>query len=204
MASASNVIFHRLHDPMLAKLEEMHVDSIEHRRLARMSGMNAMDVKVFSDVCLAHHVMIIVRCPNRNSRIFDLSGHAPKPVTVKEKSVRSTGLVHVGDKTYISDYDLMSVWKGQGRPYRKIFFSAGKNGQFSEEAQKIMDALNRHLVRPIQHGANDDWLEGDQPKNTAIGDYFVLWTDNGNGRFVGSRGMLKTFYRENGLHWPYG
>ncbi|MFT8246328.1 hypothetical protein [Roseomonas sp. BN140053] len=202
--SKTGVIFHALNDPELSKEDSESGIEIQHRRLARMAGMSAKDAKVFSDFCLQRHCLIISRCPNRNSRIYDLRGYAPKPPELKKKSVPSKGILQDRGKIYISDYDLMSVWIGPARPYRKVFFSEGPDGEMNSQAREIMDGLNAHLRRKLQHGANDDWRdESGKALNTKIGEYFVAWTPNGFGRFFPSAEMLRAFYADNGLEWPY-
>ncbi|MCB4821917.1 hypothetical protein [Roseicella aerolata] len=193
--------------------------SAEHRKLARMAGMNALDIEYIAEICLSRHVMIIMRSPKRASRIFDGGLIDPKPPGVKEKTDRYTGTVEravrravdpvtgkesVVTRTYISDYDLMSVWKGPGRPYAKLFFSETARGELSAEALSLLRELNQGLIRKIQHGANDDWLKDGKPRNPHIGfDSFIVWRVNGSVEFKPSKGMLQQFYRDNGLHWPY-
>lgn len=150
------------HDEMLR--QEVS-DSDIH--LSRLSGMAPRDVDVFCDFTREEGLLVIIRCPKRAARYFH--GKAPpKPLSVKDKSDPATGLATTrAGRVFVSDYDLMSVWRFVGRgEYEKIFFSAPDArlpAILTREAQQLLEKVNWRLQSPIQHGAQDDYHSPHNP-----------------------------------------
>lgn len=187
---------------------------------SRLSGMSPPDIDVLCDFTRDEALLVIIRCPKRPARyfhgIFD-----PKPKHVGEKCSLATGLVTDEDgKTYVSDYDLMCVWRffGQGH-YEKIAFQAVSEKHpmcFSPEANALVAKLDgrlrsqRNAKRAFQHGAQDDY---DSPENPNI----RLTSDNGKPidrfmifnvgapKYVCNGAELKTIYEQlfGKDAWPY-
>jgi len=77
--------------------------------LSRQCGIDPIDVQAFREVS-GRGVMIIVRCPKATARAW----HGlipPKPISVKDKSGSSGVVVTSEGNMYVSDYDLMSIWR---------------------------------------------------------------------------------------------
>jgi hypothetical protein len=155
---------------------------------SRLSGISPVDIDVLCDFTREEALLLIIRCPKRPARYFH-GRYDPKPMHVKTKSDPDTGLVMVDKDMFVSDYDLMSVWRfvGQGQ-YEKVVVQSvdDKNPMcFSSEANMLMDKLNGRLVsqtradrvferdgrqisqvhakRTFQHGAQDDFDSPDNP-----------------------------------------
>jgi hypothetical protein len=183
--------------------------------LSRLSGMAPADVDVLCDFTREEGLLLIVRCPKRPARYFH--GHFdPKPLDVKQKSDRATGLVTLPDsgKVLVSDYDLMCVWRflGAGN-YEKIFFSAPDKTRpkiLTQEAQALLDKVKPRLKSPFMHGAQDDF---DSPKNPDVClksggghliDRFMVF-NIGQAMYVCNGAELRQLYNKllGPKSWPY-
>ncbi len=185
------------------------------RHIAGLTGIDIGDVGTFRSNCVALGIMIIVRCPGlaagRTARL--LIGVIPKPEDLKGIKVKND-VVAVKGALVVSDYDLMSVWQRVGPAYEKIVFTRKGSGPdqpwISEDAARLFERLNNGLQLPIQHGANDDWdVTGNATyadiKNGAVlgHKHYAAFTETGHWRYLTSPGLLRTFYTDNGLSWPY-
>ena len=144
-----------------------HEESLRHEvsdsdiHFSRLTGIAPRDVDVLCDFTRDEGLLLVIRCPKRPARYFH--GKAPpKPLNVKAKSDPATGLAMAKDgRVYVSDYDIMSVWRSVGDGhYEKIFFSAPdarKPTILTFAAQKLLDKVNWRLQSPFQHGAQDDY-----------------------------------------------
>jgi hypothetical protein len=176
--------------------------------LAIASGFDPRDVHTIRDYADAKSLLLVFRCPKASARPWH-GEYAAKPASVSAKS-DATGRASKGGRIFVSDYDLMSVWRVTGaitsRSYQKIFVTAlkrgAKRGPWSEEATLTVRGLNASgMVSRIQHGAQDDWAN---PENRGVtdDDRFIAF-ECGAAWFMGSAGACAQFYRSRGLRWPY-
>src|SRR5688500_11760297 len=131
--------------------------------LSTASGLDARDVRRLREMTAARALLIIVRCPKASSRA--LQGElAAKPAHVKTKS-KDFGLVPMDDRqpgdasVYLSDYDLMGIWRYEGGRYRPLplkNFPGAFDETTSFEAWTVVARLNQQLEAPFQHGCQDD------------------------------------------------
>ncbi|MEO7244313.1 MAG: hypothetical protein ABIX12_04105 [Rubrivivax sp.] len=195
----------------MAQREEVS-DSDIH--FSRLSGLAPADVDILSDFTREEGLLLVIRCPKRPARYFQ-GRAAPKPPEVERKSNPATGLVRLDDgRVYVSDYDLMCVWRDVGRgEYDKVYFSAPDPAHpklLSSEARALLDKVNDRLKAPFQHGAQDDFHSPKNPNvqmRTAGGnlvDRFLVF-DRGAVLYVCNGAELKQFYdrRLGPGAWPY-
>ena len=181
--------------------------------LSRRCGIDAMDVRIFRE--FSKGLLIVVRCPPIEARAYH--GYLPpKPLSASNVRSGESGLPGVvvirsdkrSDKRfwgYVSDYDLMSIWRQGGSGWRKVFASAANGaprGRYSAEATTIIIGLNRSLVSRIQHGCQDDYCS---PKNRGVktADHFATFCNGLAEHHVNLVGC-KLFYERKGLVWLYG
>ena len=108
-------------------------------------------------------------------------------------------------KMLVSDYDLMSIWHGDGAGWRKVFASAANGasrGRYSVEATAIIKKLNRSLVSRIQHGCQDDYCSPHNP-GVKMADHFAIFCQR-VGEYSANPAACKSFYERNRLVWFYG
>lgn len=175
--------------------------------LAIASGFDPRDVHAIRDYSEAKSLLLVFRCPKASARPWH-GDYEPKRGHVSEKSDASGRATKAG-RIYVSDYDLMSVWRVSGsiaaRGYQKIFVTAmrrgAKRGAFSPEATETVRSLNKGLVSRLQHGAQDDWANAGNRGVT--GDDRFLAFECGQAWYMGSAQACAAFYRARGLRWPY-
>ena len=112
--------------------------------------------------------------------------------------------MHADDgKVYVSDYDLMSVWRFLGAgDYEKIFFSAPDRSRpriLPPEAQGLLDKVKPRLKAPFQHGAQDDFHSDKNPniQMSTVGHHLVdrfLVFNLGEPSYVCNGAELKRVY----------
>jgi hypothetical protein len=195
----------------MAQRHEVRDSDIHYSRL---SGMDPRDVDVFCDFTYQRGLLMIVRCPKRPARHFH--GKAdPKPSSIRKPTDPATGLLLSGKgKAYVSDYDLMCVWRyfGAGH-YEKIFFSElGLKGlkALPPAARELFDDINQRLVSPLQHGAQDDYHAPDNPgvalrqQGAAMPSRFMVF-NLGAADYVCNGTELKACYERllGKMAWPY-
>ena len=221
----------RLHVPLRTPIQNIVEHSLEQRwraervpeqdiRLSAQTGMNAHDVRYLRELTRARW-LIIVRCPKRTARVWH-GVLPPKPLAVKQKSGtsgvavmrqiewnadRSAFTVTNDDpRLFVSDYDLMSVWRrGAADEWVKIFMAASNGaprGKWTLEAHGVARELNRGLVSAVQHGCQDDYHSAKNPNVSLSNDHFVAFAD-GVGTYLDGAAACETFYRKQGLVWPY-
>ena len=170
---------------------------------SRLSGMDARDVQVFRDVSREFNLLIIVRCPKVTARAW----HGlvpPKPWAMKQKTGTSGVAVGESGDIWVSDYDLMSVWRQGAQGFEKLFMSAAEGaprGRWTQEAQVLAVELNRRLVSRIQHGCQDDF---ESPKNPGVksSDHFAAFR-LGQAIHLANPSLCGRYYAQEGLRWPY-
>ena len=165
------------------------------------TGMDARDIRVFREFS-AKGLMFIVRCPKHTARslheLFD-----PKIMAIKQKT-GSSGVAVTPRGMFVSDYDMMSVWRRNGPNWDKIFISAENGrprGRWTPEAGALVRDLNDRLVSKLQHGCQDDFHSADNP-GVKVDQDFAAFAD-GALEVLGNRFLCSVFYARHGLEWPY-
>ncbi len=176
-------------------------------RASRQCGIDARDVQTLRDYAGERELLIIVRCPKTTARAWH--GIFPgKNIATKEKTGDSGVVVKSGrhgTRIMVSDYDLMSVWKREGKGYEKVAITALKpgapRGKWSPVAVDLIRGLNRVLVTRIQHGCQDDWRSASNP-GVKPGDHFAAF-EREQYFYLPNPAACGAFYRSRGLSWPY-
>jgi hypothetical protein len=176
--------------------------------LAIASGFDPRDVHTIRDYSEAKSLLLVFRCPKASARPWH-GEYKPKVGAVAAKSDAS-GRAAQGGRIYVSDYDLMSVWRVSGtlaaRGYQKIFVTAlqrgAKRGAWSTEARDTVRGLNSSgMVSRVQHGAQDDWASAGN-RGVDPTDRFLAF-EAGQAWYLASTAECERFYRARGLRWPY-
>lgn len=169
---------------------------------SRLCGMDAKDVRVFREFS-GKGFLIVVRCPKPEARGWH--GLIPsKPKVMEGKSGSSGVKVNKPGEMFVSDYDLMSIWRHGGSGLRKVFVSAAngaERGRYSPEATVIIKELNRMLVSRLQHGCQDDYCSLTNPGVKMI-DHFASFC-SGIAEYHANPAVCKLFYERNKLVWLY-
>lgn len=167
---------------------------------SRQNGMDARDIKVFREYS-ANGYIFVIRAPKLSARAMH-GLFPPKIMAVKDKTGTS-GVVVSPRGMFVSDYDMMSVWKRAGEGWRKVFISAAdgaSQGPWPPEATSLVRDLNALLVSRLQHGCQDDFHS---PKNPGVKqDHFAVFVD-GTTLFFPNPFLVSRFYAEHALEWPY-
>ncbi len=195
----------------VAQREEVS-DSDVH--LSRLSGMAPADIDVLCDFTRQEGLFVAVRCPKRPARYFH-GKVPPKPAGVDRKSDPATGLILLDNGcVFVSDYDLMCVWRHLGRrDYRKVFFSAPDPALptvLTSQAQALMDKLDGRLKSAFQHGAQDDYKSARHPnvqvrsEHGRLIDRFMVF-NLGQAEYVATATALSGIYERHlgAGTWPY-
>jgi hypothetical protein len=176
--------------------------------LAIASGFDPRDVHTIRSYSETKSLLLVFRCPKASARPWH-GEYAPKVGAVATKSDASGRAAHKG-RIYVSDYDLMSVWRVSGpltgRSYQKIFVTAlqrgAKRGAWSAEARDTVRGLNASgMVSRIQHGAQDDWASSSN-RGIDASDRFLAF-EVGQAWYLPSAADCERFYRSRALRWPY-
>lgn len=169
---------------------------------SKRSGMDARDIQALRDYSQRRATLIILRCPPVTARLWH--GTMPaKPQAVKGKS-DSHGIAAANGRLFVSDYDLLSVWKQSQGGWQKIFISAsgGKDrGAYPAEGMNVLREINRSLISKIQHGCQDDWQSANN-RGIKGGDRFAAFA-RGQALFLESPHTCEAFYRNEHLTWVY-
>ncbi len=169
---------------------------------SRCSGIASKDVRTFRGYS-RRGVLIIVRCPKQTARAWH--GRIPaKPISLKDKSGTSGVAVTPKGRMFVSDYDLMSIWRYQGAGWRKVVASAANGasrGPYLVEATGILRDLNCELVSRIKHGCQDDFCSPHNPGVNAR-DHFAAFY-RGLAEHYLNPTDCKNFYARMGLLWLY-
>jgi hypothetical protein len=177
---------------------------------SRETGFDSCDVVQLRLLTLELPCLLVFRCPKLASRW--LHGVAPAKTwrlsDLELKSGPSGGLVHEG-RVYVSDYDLMCVYRvdpsGRDKPTKVMasgIDASNPRSPLSREASELFRLVNRRLVTKLQHGAQDDWASPDNPGvDLAAGRFAAVW--RGVFRPLRNGHDARAFYAEHGLDWPY-
>lgn len=169
--------------------------------IAEKTGLNAVDLETLQEFCMRERMLMIFRSPRGIGRqIVGLGGIdvRPKPSTIHDKT--GGRWITRGNTMYVSDYDLLSVWRRAGSGYARFPLPPG-----DIRTDTFLKAVNKNLVMKLQHGANDDYLEVDgRPKNPDIGDHFCVIPEHGLLSVCASRNEMRDFYASHNLQpWLY-
>lgn len=192
---------------------------------SKRSGMDARDIQVLREYSQRRATLIVLRCPPVTARLWH--GTMPaKPQAVKGKSdahgiatqdytrmsnenikggLEKRPLVALTGRLFVSDYDLMSVWKQSQGGWQKIFISASggrDRGAYPAEGMNFLREINRSLVSKFQHGCQDDWQSGNNTRGVKGGDRFAAFA-RGQSLFLEGPHACETFYRSESLSWVY-
>ena len=184
---------------------------------SRLAGMDAGDIRGFRKFTGQHPgYLIIVRCPKVTSRPHH-GVFPPKPGYASGAKSGTSGLLvfqkdagrgdgSTNTKLFVSDYDLMCVWRRGSKGFEKVVVTAEggrKKGRFSPDATHVIRELNWCMESRsrIMHGCQDDWLSPDNP-GVKPGDRFAAF-NLGNADYLDSPSRLGYYYREHHLPWPY-
>jgi hypothetical protein len=173
--------------------------------ISRPAGMHALDVRAFREYSAANGLLIVVRCPKEAARPW----HGllpPKSFATKAKSGSAGVAEDMHGRLYVSDYDLMCVWSLAAGARRRVLISAKDGrarGAWSFEARRIVVELNQRLVSRIQHGCQDDFENALKNPGVSATDRFIAFR-LGRSIFMPDVQACRQFYREVGLHFPYG
>ena len=88
--------------------------------LAKLAGMDARDVRVFREASAGH--VFVIRCPKQAA--MSMHGLFPPKIKAVEKKTGDFGVVGTPRGLFVSDYDMMSMWKHGPGGWVKIFASA--------------------------------------------------------------------------------
>lgn len=183
---------------------------------SRLSGMAPADVDTLCDFSREQGLLLVVRCPKRAAR-YHHGHYQPKTLQTSTMHIKSdprTGLVTRPDgRVEVSDYDLMCVYRYVGNgEYDKIMFSgvdpSNKRSRLSEDATELLRRVQKRLLSPFQHGAQDDWAHPDNPgvkmgQQNELPDRFMVFKLGAAQYCAGPRDLVKRVYVPFGLAWPY-
>jgi hypothetical protein len=170
--------------------------------IARQTGINAVDLEALREFCMTERLLMIFRSPQGVGRqIVGIGGIPilPKPAHIHDKT--GGKWIKRGDTFFVSDYDVLSVWRRTGHGYAKVPLPPS-----DARTDAFIKRVSGNLVMPLQHGANDDYLECDgRPKNPAIGEHFCIIPDHGLVSVCASQKAMRSYYAANKLKpWLYG
>lgn len=205
--------------------DNLYLDDI-YIHYSRLTGIHPLDLEAFCDTSREECLIIVTKCPKRPARY--LHGKiSPKRAWVKDKTddVTATVTVEKNGRTYtfVSDYDLMCVYKYIGGGFEKVFFSGidpkNPRSKFDDEATDLIRRIQKRLLSKLQHGAQDDFLNPEMhpnsknnPKGKRLGgnpdnhkevkDRFAAFI-MGEVKYYTNIKQLKLFYENNNMSWPY-
>jgi RHS repeat-associated protein len=209
------------------------IDDEEGRAaVAKLAGMDPDHLAKLQQRAKERGEIIVVRDSNPVSLCHHHDEDAiPKPVTVKQKTDKRTGLVtreantgpgkdpgppdgfHYDDegvlrqdgtnKAVYGDHDLQGVYQ------RNDDGTVGPLPGKGTNDPDYVDGLNQDTGNPpmYQHGANDDYRDDDGNPKRVPGDdeSFTAIDDNGQATKVGPPlSELHDYYDSKGIPWPYG
>jgi len=187
--------------PGIANLEKAMGCSPELIAAAEWSGMDAIDLETLQDYCRAEGMLLIFRAPGGVGRQVRGLGLEilPKPARMKDQKTGGRWIVDKG-RFYTSDWDLLSAWRRSGAGYCKFALAEG-----TRQTQDFLTRVNLELLFPLQHGANDDYLDAEgRPKNISIGERFVAIDETGRLERCATLASMKAYYSTRNLSpWLY-
>jgi len=169
---------------------------------SRKTGIDGRDVRVFREKS-ASGMLFIIRCPKVTARAHH--GVFPPKIKVIGDKTGTSGLVVTNRGIFVSDYDLLSVWRRGGTGWQKVFISAANGasrGAYSAEASALIRDLNFALKgSKLQHGCQDDYQSADNPGLKADQELAVF--QEGATQHLINRAAGQAFYEDLKLDWVY-
>jgi hypothetical protein len=232
MAGSRNT--YTIQDILEGKAEEKwRRDGVPERDIefSRLTGMDAGDIRGIRKFTAQHPgYLIFVRCPKATARPhYHNFPSKPGYATGKESKSGDSGLALVKrerelpdgskitkGKWVVSDYDLMSFWRGGRNGLEKVEVTSGefkagqwipkdgaKKGPLSPQSTALIAALNRCMESRarIMHGCQDDWKSLGN-RGVMAGDRFAAF-NLGSMEYFDGPSALGYYYRSLGLKWPY-
>ncbi|WP_426957044.1 hypothetical protein [Muricoccus radiodurans] len=200
-----------------ARLQGARRDGIasEDVRFARRTDFGPEDVSAFREMTRREGLLVIMRCPKKGAVAFQgvlppkrwADGHTSTGELVKS-GVSGIGVHPETGRMFVSDYDLMSLWRKDGTGYRKLFASAlrsgAERGSWTKEAQDVVRLLNTVLQAKLQHGAQDDFTPpiGKQHPGVTAETRFAAFRE-GEATYLNGMAPCQAYYKKHGLYWPY-
>jgi hypothetical protein len=169
---------------------------------SRRSGIDARDVGSLRGFS-TRRLIIIVRNPKVTARAWH-GVLPPKNIATKAKTGSSGVVVTSDQRIFVTDYDLMSVWRTATATPEKIFISAANGaarGKWTQEAVALVVELNGRLISKIQHGCQDDFQSASNP-GVKPTDHFSAF-HGGLATHLPTPGACAAFYEKQQLPWPY-
>lgn len=192
--------------------------------LGRKAGMLPADVAALRGMSAAGQgYCFVARCPKASA--YGWQGLLPAKIGAIAKKTGTSGVVSVhklrrdasgnplfrnGEPIidaaiYVSDYDLMGVWKWWKGAWQRVRIAAqngAKRGPYGTEATELLRRLNRSLVTKIQHGCQDDWNSPDNRGVKPDDAFAAFWS--GQAVFLDGAAACGQFYQSTGLgSFPY-
>lgn len=171
-------------------------------QFALQTGISPLDVQLLRTSFPRH--LIIVRCPKRAGLV--LQGVLdPKPQGLAGKTSQDSATMQLADGSLVvSDIDLLSIWRGAGARWEKVFTPGPPKGGGwwgSSEAQRLMDHLLPRMQAPFDHGCNDDYHSAGNQGLSPTGTYAAFFHEQA--RLLPSLAAVRAFYEQQGLQAPY-
>jgi hypothetical protein len=207
---ADILVANRLRDAAAAGVKPADV------MFAQQTDLAPEDVRTLRAATETFKLLIVLRCPKRGAVAFQgvfrpkrwIDGHDSAGNPVKS-GVSGVGVHPETGNIFISDYDMMSLWvSNDAGGYRKLFASALKmgaeRGAWTKEAMDAVRLLNRALLSPLQHGAQDDFTPPPDHKHPGVQrDTRFCAFREGEATYMEGMEASAAYYRKWGLYWPY-
>lgn len=182
----------------------------EDVNFAMISDVHPNDVGVFRLASRRYGMIIIIRCPKKNSVGFHglIQPKASKHGVDSQGNWIKSGLSGLGvhpetGDIFVSDYDMMSLWRREeGRGFIKV---PAKNIDDAGFIQPFAQWINGELRSPLQHGAQDDYVPPPGKKHPNVAeDCACAAFELGRAIHLTNRRAIKEYYARNKLvPWPY-
>jgi hypothetical protein len=206
---AEAAVFARLRDAGRAGVGD------DDLRFAKRSDLAPEDVAAFRLVTRRQGLLVVMRCPKRGAVAFQgelppkrwADGHDSAGRTVKSGE-SGIGVHPETGRMFVSDYDLMSLWRKGPGGYEKLFASAltpgAERGAWSKAARDAVRLLNTVLRSKLQHGAQDDFTPpiGKKHPGVTAETRFAAFRE-GEATYLDGMAACQAYYGRYALHWPY-
>lgn len=182
---------------------------------AMQSDIGPWDVAALREGTAKFKMLLIMRCPKKQSVGFQgvfipkRMDHAYQKGSKDAVKTGEAGLaVHPDSKEiFVSDYDLMGVWKRVGSGYERLDTGTQPKGQ-----NPVVDELNAMFfdnrpgenTSPFQHGGQDDYKPsgGKSHPNLKITENCAAFRE-GEMRHLAGIAAVRAYYDRHGLNFPY-
>lgn len=188
---------------------------------AQRSDIGPWDVAALREGTREHKLLVIMRCPKEGAVGFQGKltpkrmdhGYRVHDHAIAVKSGESGIGVHPDTgEIFLSDYDLMSVWKRGNRDggWEKVPLPMTAPGQPSENLDKLnkiffQDNRDGELRSPFQHGAQDDYIPPPDKRhpNLKMKERCAAFRE-GEADYLNGFDEIRAYYYQNQLRpFPY-